>query len=140
MATTGIRAIMSAMTPKPGQHEHQHAGGGGVADAAAHRLPAGMADIDGVDEGVAHQAADQADDAVGGQHRVVGKRVAGRRGALDIVHRLDEVVDAERDGGDQDDADELEAAKDVIDRRHRDREAEMRESGAAAPRHSVHHS
>ena len=53
---------------EPRQHDHHHAGRRRVADAAAHRLPAGMADIDRVDERVAHQAADQADDAVGGQH------------------------------------------------------------------------
>ena len=100
---------------------HHDAGGGRVADAAAHRLPAGMADVDRVDERVAHQAADQADHAVGGQHARGREAVAGGRGALDVVHRLDEVVDAERDRGDQDDAEELEAAEDVADGRDRER-------------------
>ena len=79
-----------------------------------------MADIDGVDEGVAHQATDQADDAIGGQHPRGGIGVARHLGALDIVNRLDEVVDAEGDGGDQYDAEELEAAEDMVDRRQRD--------------------
>ena len=91
-----------------------------------------MADIDGVDERVAQQAADQADDAVGGQHARGREGVAGRRGALDVVHRLDEVVDAERDRGDQDDAEELEAAEDVADGRQRDGEAEVRQRVADA--------
>ena len=55
--------------------------------------------------------------------------VARGLGALDVVHRLDEVVDAERDRGDEDDAEELEAAEDVVDRRERQREAEVREGG-----------
>ena len=84
-----------------------------------------MADIDRVDEGIAEQAADQADDAVRGQHLRGGKRIARRRGALDVVHRLDEIVDAEGNRGDQDDAEELEAGKDVADRRQRNRKAEM---------------
>ena len=100
---------------EPGQRDHHQAGRGRVADAAAHRLPAGMADVDRVDEGVAHQAADQADHAVGGEHLRGGERVAGGFRALDVVHRLDEVVDAERDGGDQDDAEELEAGEHLVD-------------------------
>ena len=94
-------------------------GGGRVADAAAHRLPARMADVDGVDERVAHQAADQADHAVGGQHARGREAVARDRRALDVVHRLDQVVDAERDRGDQDDAEELEAREHVAERRER---------------------
>ena len=71
----------------------------------------GMADVDGVDERVAHQAADQADDAVGGQHARGREAVAGDRRALDVVDRFDQIVDAERNRGDQDDAEELEAAR-----------------------------
>jgi hypothetical protein len=85
-----------------------------------------MADIDGVDERIAHQTSDQADDAVGGQHACRRKGIARGRGALDIVHRLDEVVDAEGNRRHQDDADELKAAKDVADRRHGIGEAEAR--------------
>ena len=62
---------------EPRQHQHHHAGRGGIADPPAHRLPAGMADIDGVDERIAEQAADQADDAVGRQH--LGRRETSRR-------------------------------------------------------------
>ena len=117
---------------EPRQHDHHDAGRRRIADAAAHRLPAGMADIDRVDEGIAHQAADQADDAVGGQHARGRIFVAGGRGAFDVVHRLDEIVDAERDRGDQDDAEELEAREHLADRRQRHREAEIREGVADA--------
>ena len=48
--------------------------------------------------------------------RVVGIRVAGGRRALHVVHRLDQIVDAEGDGGDQDDAEELEAGEHLVDR------------------------
>ncbi len=112
---------------EPGEHEDHDAGRRRIADAAAHRLPAGMADIDRVDERVAHQAADQADDAVGGQHARGREGIAGGRGALDIVHRLDEIVDAERDRGDQNDAEIFEAVEDMADGRDREREAEMRQ-------------
>ncbi len=94
---------------EPRQDDHHHARGGREADATAHRLPAGMADIDRVDERVAHQATDQADDAVGGQHARGGIVIARRFRALDIVHRLDQVVDAEGNGCHQDDAKEFEA-------------------------------
>ncbi|MET3250444.1 hypothetical protein ABIA29_000688 [Bradyrhizobium japonicum] len=100
--------------------------------AAAHRLPAGMTDIDGVDEGIAHQAADQADDAVGSEHARGRIFVAGGFRALDIVHGLDEVIDTERNGGDEDDAEEFEAGEDVDHRRDRHREAEIGERGADA--------
>ncbi len=48
------------------------------------------------------QAADQADDAVGGQHAGGGVVVAGGGGADDVVHRFDQIIDAERNGGDED--------------------------------------
>ena len=115
---------------EPRQHDHHHPGRCGISDPAAHRLPAGMADIDRVDERVAHQAADQADDAVGGQH-LRGRIVVARRfRALDVVHRLDEIVDTERDRGHEDDAEKLKAREHVADRRDRHREAEMGERGA----------
>ena len=59
--------------------------------------------------------------------RVVGNESPAADGALDVVHRLDEIVDAERNRGDQDDAEVLEAAEHVPDFRHRQREAEGRE-------------
>src|SRR6204780_4119769 len=127
-----ICGIIPRMIAEPFQHQHHHAGRRGIADPSAHRLPAGMADIDGVDEGIAEQTADQADHAVGRQHLGGRKRVAGRRGALDIVHRLDEIVDAERNRGDQYDSDELEARKDVVHGRYGEREAEVRKSVADA--------
>ena len=107
----GSSASITEMMPNQREHDHHDAGRGRVADAPAHRLPARMADVDGVDERIAHQAADQADDAVGGQHARGREAVAGHRRALDVVHRLDQVVDAEGNRGDQDDAEELEAAR-----------------------------
>jgi hypothetical protein len=83
----------------------------------AHGFPARVPDIDRVDERIAHQAADQADDAVGGQHARGRVGVACRLGALHVVHRLDQIVDAEWDRGDQDHAEKLEAGEHVIDRR-----------------------
>ena len=111
---------------EPGQQHHHDAGRGRIADPSAHRLPTGMADINRVDEGVAHQAADQADDAVGGQHACGRIFVAGGFRALDVVHGFDEVVDAERDCRHQDDAKELEAGEHLTDGRDRHREAEAR--------------
>jgi hypothetical protein len=86
-----------------------------------------VADIDRVYERVAHEAADQADHAVGGEHAGGGEGVAAGLGTLDIVHGLDEVVDAERDRRDQDDAQELEAREDVVHGRQRHPEAEARD-------------
>ena len=68
-----------------------------------------MADIDRIDERVAHQAADQADDAVRGENPRGRVLVPGRLGALDIVHGLDQIIDAERNRGDQDHAEILKA-------------------------------
>ena len=115
------------MIAEPAEHEHHDAGGEGIADATAHRLPARMADVDGVDEGVAHQAADERDDAVGGEHAGGGEVVARGLGALDVVERLDQIVDAEGDRGDQDHAEVFEAREDMVDRRNRQGEAEVAE-------------
>ena len=56
---------------------------------------------------------------------VVGNELARRGGALDVVHRLDEVIDAEGNRGDQDHAEELEAGKDVTHGRYGKREAKV---------------
>ena len=125
---------------EPGQHQHHHAGRGGIADPPAHRLPARMADVDGVDERIAEQATDQADDAVGRQHLGGRKRVARRRGALDVVHRLDEIIDAERNRGDQYDSDELEARKDVADGRYRETRSRSAKRRRRRCRRSSRHS
>src|SRR6202044_1737744 len=105
---------------------------GRIADPAAHRLPSGMADIDRVDERIAHQAADQADDAVGGQDPRGRIFIARGFGAFDIVHCLDQVVDAERYSRHQNDAEKFEAREYLADRRYRQREAEIREGVADA--------
>jgi hypothetical protein len=84
-----------------------------------------MADVDGIDERIAHQTADQADDTVRGQHLGGRERIAGGLGALHVVHRFHEVVDAERDGRHKDDAEELEAREDLVVRRERHGEAEI---------------
>ena len=112
---------------EPGQHDHHDPGRGRIADPSAHRLPAGMADIDRVDEGIAHQAADQADDAVRGQHLRGREVVAGGFRALHVVHGFDQIVDAERNRGDEDDAEEFETREHVAECRYRHREAEMSE-------------
>src|SRR5438552_18980839 len=91
-----------------------------------------MADVDRIDEWISHQAADQADDAVGGQHAGGRIFVARGLGAFDIVHRLDEIVDAERDGGDQDYAEEFEAGEHLAERRKGYGEAEARKGVADA--------
>src|ERR1700722_20865664 len=81
---------------------------------------------------MAEQAADQAAPPGGGQHLGRRKRVACRSSALDVVHRFDEIINAERNRGHQYDSDELEARKDVIDSRYGEREAEVRKGVADA--------
>src|SRR5579862_22148 len=89
---------------EPRKNDDEDSGRGGIADASAHRLPTGVADIDGVDEGIAHEAADETDDTIGGQYLRRRKGIARGRGAFDIVHRLDEIIDAEGDRRDENDA------------------------------------
>ena len=122
------------------QHDHHHAGRRRIADAAAHRLPAGMADIDGVDERVAHQRADAAEHAVGGQHARRWISVAGGFGAFHVVHGLDQIIDAEGNGGDQNGADELEAAEGVPARRHAAAKCGCCAARSTARRRSCRHS
>jgi hypothetical protein len=83
-------------------------------------------------KGLPIRQTDQADDAIGRQHARGRVFVAGGFRALDIVHGLDEVVDAERDRGNEDDAEELEARKNLAEGRDRHREAEIGE-GVAKP-------
>ena len=84
-----------------------------VADPTADRLPAGMADVDRGRERAAQERADDGADAVGQQDVPEVVVVAGRRGALDVVHPLGEVVDTERDRGRQQRRDVGEAAEDL---------------------------
>ena len=93
-----------------------------------------MADVDGVDERVAHQAADQADHAVSGEHLRGRVGVAGGLRALHVVHGLDQVVDAEGNGRHQDDAEELEAGEHLVVGGQRQREAEVRNEPASFSR------
>jgi hypothetical protein len=95
-------------------------------------FPAGMTDIDRVDERVSHQAADEADDTVGGEHAGGRIGVTGRLGALHVVHGLDQVVNPERDRSHEDHAKEFEAGGHVADGRDRHREAEIRERATQA--------
>ena len=60
-----------------------------------------MADVDGGRERAAQHRADDRAETVGEQDLAQVVVVAGRRRALDVVHRLGEVVDAERDRGDE---------------------------------------
>jgi hypothetical protein len=59
-------------------------------------------------------------DAVGGQHARGRIGIARRFRAFHVIHGFDQVVDAEGDGGDKDDAEILEAVEDMADRRNRD--------------------
>src|ERR1017187_6948305 len=79
-----------------------------------------MTDVDGVDERIAHQAADQTDDAICGEDARGRVLVARGASAHYVIHRFDEVVDPEGDRGDEDDADELKAAEDVTQGGRRD--------------------
>ena len=112
---------------EPAQNQHHDARRGGIPYAAAHRLPAGMADVDGVDEGVAEEATDEAHHAIGRQYSRRREMVACGLRALDVVHGLHEIVDAEGNGRDEDNAEILEPGENVIDGRDRNREAEIGE-------------
>jgi hypothetical protein len=90
-------------------------------------------------QGVAHHAADQADGAVGREDAGGRIGIPGDLGTLDIVHGLHEIVDAERDRGHQDHAEELEPAEDVAEGRQGNRETDSldggEETGTADPAH-----
>src|ERR1700687_6255128 len=85
-----------------------------------------MADRDGVDERISHQAADQADDAVGCQYPRGRIFIARGLGAFDVVHGLDQIVDAERNRRHQDDAEEFEAREYFANCRNWNGETEAR--------------
>ena len=71
--------------------------------------------------------------------RVVGKAVARDRRALDVVDRFDQVVDAEGNRGDQDDAEKLEAGEHVVEGRNRHMKTEVREkAGQICERHAAY--
>ena len=59
--------------PKPAEQDHRDPRRRRIADSASHRLPARMADIDRVDERIAHEASDQAYHAVRAEHAGCGK-------------------------------------------------------------------
>ena len=65
--------------------------------------------------------------------RVVGKLSPADRGALDVVDRFDEIVDAERNRRDENDAEELEAREHVAEGRQRHVEAEIRSPTPPGP-------
>ena len=75
--------------------------------------------------------ADDRADAVGEQDLAQVVVVARRRGALDVVHRLGEVVDAERDRGGEQRRDVGSPAKTSADGQ-RQVQAELRERAATA--------
>jgi hypothetical protein len=68
-----------------------------------------VTDVDGVDERIAKAAADQTDHAIGGQYPGGGEGVPGGTGALNVIHRLHEVIDTKWNGGHQDDTQEFES-------------------------------
>ena len=101
IATTGMTADMSEIIPNQARINNHDAGGGGVADSAAHRFPTGVADVDRIDVRIAHHAADQADNAVGGEHARGRITIARRRGADDVVHRFNQIINSKWNGGDE---------------------------------------
>jgi hypothetical protein len=62
---------------EPRQQDHHYARRGGITDPSAHRLPAGMSNVHGIDERVTHQAANEVDHAVG--REIQRQRPRGRR-------------------------------------------------------------
>ena len=72
-----------------------------IADPATDRLPAGMSDVDRRRKRAAEQSADNCAGAVGQQYFAQAVIVSGGRSALDVVHALGEIIDAERHGGDE---------------------------------------
>ena len=76
-----------------------------------------MADVNGVDEGIAHQAADQAYHPVGGENAGGGIGISSHFRTLHIVDRFHQIINAEGNGGDQQDAEEFKSTEDVIEGR-----------------------
>ncbi len=67
-----MSAVISEMTPNQESTITMMPVGRGVADAAAHRLPAGMADVNRIDVRIAHQAAERLTTPSAVSTRVVG--------------------------------------------------------------------
>ena len=100
-ASIGMTARNRPTSPRRQIDRDDDAGRERVADPAADGLPAGMADVDGRRERAAEERADDGADAVREQDVAQVVVVAGGRRALDVVHPLGEVVDAERDRRDE---------------------------------------
>ena len=94
-------ASRSAVETEEADERDRDAGGERIADASADGLPAGVADVHRGRERAAEHRADDRADAVGEQDLAQVVVVARRRRALDVVHRLGEIVDAERYRGDE---------------------------------------
>src|ERR1700678_11124 len=84
-----------------------------------------MPNINSVDERISHQTADQADYAVSRQNPGRRKAIACHGGTFDVIHRLNQIVDSERDGGDQNHAEKLEPGKNMVCGRDRHRETKI---------------
>src|SRR5262249_49772794 len=102
--------------PEEADERHAHPRRQRIADAPTDRLPAGVADVDGGWKRATEERADDGADSIreGDPPEVVA--VTGRLRALDVVHALGEVVDTERDRGDEEGPDVREPREDVTRR------------------------
>src|SRR6185436_18057754 len=82
---------------EPCQEDYEYAGCSGIANAPTDRFPAWVANVNSKDERVPHQAADQADETVSGQHARSGEAVSSSCRAFDVVDRFHQIVYAEWD-------------------------------------------
>ncbi len=92
---------------------NRHPRGERVADATTHRFPARMADVHGRRERAAQHRTHDRPDAVRGEDLAQVVVVPCRRGALDVVHRLGKVVNAQRNSRGQQWCDSRQAAENV---------------------------
>src|SRR3954447_19750048 len=89
-----------------------------------------MTDVNGVDERIAHQAANETYHAIGGQHARGRKTVAAGCCAFDVIHCLDEIIDTEWNRCHQYHAQKFKSAEYMTDCRQRQRKTEARERTA----------
>src|SRR5580658_5583723 len=84
-----------------------------------------MTNVDRVNEGISHQATDQAHHAISGQNSSSGKTIAGHGGTLDVIHGLNQIVDAERNRRHQDHPKKLKTGEHMAYRRDGDRKPKI---------------
>src|SRR3954453_3759217 len=122
---------------KPAEEDDHDARGGGVANAPAHGLPARVTNVHGIDEWIAHEAADQTDHAIGGKDARGWEIITCHCCALHVVDCFHQVIDSEWNGGDEEDSEELETGEDMTEDRQRNMKPEVRHGiGKAFHTHS----